>query len=506
MSRSKVLLPVLVLLLPYFRMTIALGESVETNVCNLSGDDPMYCTCDDTGHDQAHVVSCVFVAQTTPGDPSWVSFENQKSITELIMTCMLNARLTFVPSAVLRRLPDLTVLVTKEFNLDTLWPYTFENMTSVRNISLENNEINKLEPYSIAFLPNLRKLSLANNKIMRIPSDGLYGLPKLKLLHLERNEIVTIDDLVFVGMPTLEELSLWDNQIDRITPKTFIGLTGLKKLHMYSNRLYRLVDGVFGGVHHLQELDLRNNLIETVSPHAFDGLNELSSLLITNNKIRTLPKHVFKGAPNLKLIDLTKNQLVTFQQTLLKPLRNSHEDNFIIFVKDNPLVCNCDILWINEQYIKNIKSFLFRKELSHLKCHLDNSTQKIVKTSPIDLACPEVSANPRAATPSADKSRKSKHKIHPFSETSTVPQTPFFTEPEVKTSTSRPPVFAKPPQEREPELSKPQHPATDQPDHSPEKKDPEESGSNEGSAPITNVLLELQCFGALYLARKIFQR
>ena len=93
-----------------------------------------------------------------------------------------------------------------------------ESLTELRVLELANNKIQKIE--GLDLLKNLECLDLSYNKIEVI--EGLEELANLKILNLTNNKIQHLD---FKVIPTLEELGLEGNPIRMIS-----GYHALKKI------------------------------------------------------------------------------------------------------------------------------------------------------------------------------------------------------------------------------------------------------------------------------------
>ncbi|KAB0802967.1 hypothetical protein PPYR_05153 [Photinus pyralis] len=114
------------------------------------------------------------------------------------------------------------------------------------------------------------------------------------------------------------QLNLSRNHLTTFTPK--IQFLALQKLDLSKNRLTALYNNQFIEVPNLRRLDISGNNINHIELLAFATLNQLERIKLNQNYINTIEKGTFKFLEALKQLDIS----------------------------DNPLTCNCELLWLLE--------------------------------------------------------------------------------------------------------------------------------------------------------------
>lgn len=206
---------------------------------------------------------------------------------------------------------------------------------------------NKLNSAPKKLPPNLEYLTLGNNLISDITYQSFEGQTQLKNLYLHNNKIQKLHTYSFSSedrthLTGLQVLHLENNGISFIDGNTFKNLTSLRQLCLAYNRITKLTINVFSGLKHLHALDLRYNFIVDINPNTFIALDALIYLHLSHNNLTALPKKL----PMLEWFDISHNFIETISEdfnSVLYPV-----DIFIL--ANNPLKCDCDMLWVKELY------------------------------------------------------------------------------------------------------------------------------------------------------------
>lgn len=339
-----------------------------SDICEYVNGQQIYCSCDSQDVDKARQVTCfiVNVEGLTKTSSIWDGFRLQRNITSFMFTTRLD-KLSFLPVNSLRNIANsLETLNVNEMSLGVLESNSINNFTKLSKITLESNEIRGMSESAFAHLPALKSLSLSNNLIEVLNANVLINLPNLEELFLDRNNLTTIEDNAFIELKHLKELDLRLNRINTITSLTFSGLTHLTRLDLSRNQLKVIPNYALIGTPLLRELDLNKNEITTIEENAFHNMSHLRSLRLNENKIQYLLKSTFTGSPKLALIDLSNNQLETIEVELVDNLEHLRTQQFVIYLIDNLLECDCRLLWLNS--ISRTIGSLFKHELKHIKC------------------------------------------------------------------------------------------------------------------------------------------
>ncbi|GBP07180.1 Leucine-rich repeats and immunoglobulin-like domains protein 3 [Eumeta japonica] len=103
-------------------------------------------------------------------------------------------------------------------------------------------------------LSSLKQLSLAHNRIQKISAEALAVLPKLKVLDLSKNYLHTVEASYFPATNRLAHLILNNNEIASISETALENMSDLLDLDLNNNRLSILPAGVFANLAKLRKL------------------------------------------------------------------------------------------------------------------------------------------------------------------------------------------------------------------------------------------------------------
>jgi Leucine-rich repeat (LRR) protein len=175
----------------------------------------------------------------------------------------------------------------------TIAPGAFSNQeATLRNLNLQDNELEEVPVESLRLLANLSLLDLSRNHIVSVPDEAFGTLHSLATLKLSDNNL-TLSAGTFRGLEdSLRNLNLKGTRQKRI-PEAVRGLRTLAFLDLAQNGLRELPGpGVrlLEDLSSLTALNLERNLIQSVSADAFGGVTDtLSSLSLLNNLMTDFP-------------------------------------------------------------------------------------------------------------------------------------------------------------------------------------------------------------------------
>ncbi|XP_054718210.1 connectin-like [Uloborus diversus] len=347
--------------------------TADTDVCD-SVQPGIYCSCD-IMYKETKLSCFIFNLTLLAKNDAWSSISKVENVIALKLQSKLVAKLDYIPIQTLEDLRTLETFTLKEGNLGNLKSYSISGLKILRNLELDNNEITSLQNHAISNLPKLKKLTLSENLLQELLANTLTGLDELQELYLDRNNISRIESCAFCELQNLRELELWGNQITDLTEYTFRGLRYLKRLDLYKNQIRILNDKVFQSMPKLQEIDLKQNLISHISSRAFQELNKLQILYLNGNQLKVLPDEVFKLLPNLRTVELYSNSFNTLQAAVLENMENVKDEHFRLGLKDNPYICDCQLVWVNT-YLKVNRSHQFMRDLQEMKCIMDENNSE----------------------------------------------------------------------------------------------------------------------------------
>ena len=150
-----------------------------------------------------------------------------------------NSLITTTKRGVFRNLGKLNKLVLSDSKITTIEDHSFEDLVSLSNLNLDNNNIVELPSAKrLGITPELLRLSMNHNSIKGINQESLLGYDNLTALLLGGNNIRTISANAFAPTPRLKVLVLFNNKIMYIRSGTFDTLPDLRKLLLYRNFIH----------------------------------------------------------------------------------------------------------------------------------------------------------------------------------------------------------------------------------------------------------------------------
>lgn len=264
-------------------------------------------------------------------------------------------------------LNSLETLYLNGNSLDNLTNEIFKQMSNLKVLELSRNKISFIDEKAFFWLKNLKTLILRENDLSVIPSVSFQYIPKLYELDLGLNSFRNIPENSFAFLNELSVLSLHSCGIQVISHGAFKWLNYLQILHIHDNELSEIPTKAFFDVTNLQELRIGQNKFKDIKAKSFQRLKllhtivinsspnlefiakgvftdnvNLKTLVINQNKVlRHIEDGAFDNLPNIKHVSLRSNAFETFQLNLLP-----WNELYSLDVRDNPLVCNCSLLWL----------------------------------------------------------------------------------------------------------------------------------------------------------------
>ncbi|XP_054267693.1 leucine-rich repeat and immunoglobulin-like domain containing-NOGO receptor-interacting protein 4 [Macrosteles quadrilineatus] len=307
------------------------------------------------------------------------NFERQENLTFLNISYN---HISHLGKGTFKGLKVLKLLDISNNSIESVDGGAFIDTVELEVLNLSNNKITSFEDPDV--FRNLRKLKflyLDGNQILDVPSQVLQKLPysSIELLSLSNNYIDTLDDTSFPSpvMGSLKRLSLASNAISSIHRSSFNSLHSLSYLDLSDNNLTLVPTEQMSKLSQLVELDLSDNMFTDLPAVAFQSLFHLKilhiskmprlsrvdsrafvdnihleSVLMDDNKdITQLPTRVFHGNLHLKHISIRRNSLSTIDASHF-PVDNLQS----LDVSENPLTCNCSLLWLWKLAVQEKKS------------------------------------------------------------------------------------------------------------------------------------------------------
>ena len=387
----------------------------------LCNDESLVVTCDDTNLDVMPIALNPSIKQLIMKNNKIKSIESAiQFYQELEFLDLSGNHLFKLPSRTFQYQKKLKEMRLNNNKIGQIEADTFHGMESLQILNLRSNLVDQLEHNSFSSLVNLEELNLGQNRIAEIKSDAFYRLYNLKILYLDDNSLSHVPAESFLPLTNLAELyigvnsftsleknafeklkklttlSLNGEQLHNISSGAFNGLDSLRVLDLSSNRLSRIPTKEISVLHRLEELSIGMNDFEIIPEKAFEGLSNLHQLeiiganklvrvqnnafiengnlrsirFISNEELSQFESAAFHGLPYLKELILKNNAIESIRENLYE------WDNLqVLDLSDNPLRCDCHLLWYKTFLIRNSHS----TNNKNINSSINNST--IINTS-----------------------------------------------------------------------------------------------------------------------------
>ncbi|XP_021915123.1 relaxin receptor 1-like [Zootermopsis nevadensis] len=267
-----------------------------------------------------------------------------------------NASLTSVPANVTSN----TTAIDISFNIiSCLRNKDFVNLTHLKTIFLNNNNISQLEPYVFHQTKKLLLLYLNNNKIVEINDSLFQFLTNLKYLHLQDNRLRHIQPWLFKYNPDLLILDISGNNIINFEPNTFISNHILSWVNIKGNPLAMPVKWKTLLNSSLNVLDIEFCDAPRPSIRAFQNIPVLRMTGPKNKAVLSL--HEFTSFQDILGLDV--NEIMYLKLKLFRRLYSLSygliynmtigEDLNVVSLTGEDILCYCENqnlwFWCNEQ-------------------------------------------------------------------------------------------------------------------------------------------------------------
>lgn len=303
------------------------------------------------------------------------TFAFQRKLQELHLN---HNKIGQINNKTLTGLSAVTILNIRGNLLAELEDYTFTPLLKVEELNLGQNRISRISAHAFDGLKNLKVLYLDDNTLTSVPApENFLAMPLLAELYLGTNSFMSIPNKAFEDLKGLTRLDLKGAGLHNLSLEAMKGLEGVRYLDLSDNRLEFIPQSALSHLERLEDLSLGQNEFEVIPANALMGLKNLKKLQITGaqklrkvensaftsntnleylnlsaNKILTeIEENAFTGLPNLKHIILKENQIITLSEGLFP-----WSDLQTLDLSDNPLVCDCRLLWLRTLVINKNNS------------------------------------------------------------------------------------------------------------------------------------------------------
>lgn len=212
-------------------------------------------------------------------------------------------------------------------------PSTLSNITSLKVLSLLQNNLNGEIPKEIGGLVNLEQIDISYNNLIGSIPEEIEGLKSLSILDLSWNSLQgmvphSLGDLQFLEkidfswnklqgrippeLGKLKRLVLLDlshNSLEGPIPENLSGLHQLQYLMMEENPINTEIPSFIGALMELTVLSFSGCGLTGRIPRKFSSLQNLTALSLDNNKLKGTVPQELGTLPNINTLNLSQNQL-----------------------------------------------------------------------------------------------------------------------------------------------------------------------------------------------------
>uniref|UniRef100_A0A6P7GID9 Chaoptin-like n=1 Tax=Diabrotica virgifera virgifera TaxID=50390 RepID=A0A6P7GID9_DIAVI len=207
-------------------------------------------------------------------------------------------------------LPLLKSLKLINTTIDDTEDNIFNGLTSLTYLDASQIFQNKmsLKEYTFKDMRNLEVLIISNSALNTIENNTFTGLSKLKKLHLQGNKLTVVNlTAITNGLPDLLTLNLSSSSIKNVHTSKLGSPNNVKYLDLSKNFIEKLDTQTFRLFQNLVELHLHSNLLSVIEYQTFFCTKNIKTLRLDNNKISTVPIGGFAGLENLRFLNISDN-------------------------------------------------------------------------------------------------------------------------------------------------------------------------------------------------------
>ncbi|XP_032893917.1 podocan-like protein 1 [Amblyraja radiata] len=204
--------------------------------------------------------------------------------------------------------PSLEELTLNSNNISTMSARDWATYRNLRIISLNDNRLmeGSIPAGALGPMQNLHTIKMEHNLLAAVPTDLSTSLREL---YLEGNQIQKIADNVFSSSTALTHLSLHNNQVNNrgIGQKAFQHMSKLEYLDLGKNALTAVPKQLPCS---LKELILEGNAIGAIRKGSFCNTSDLEEVYLAHNRIALVATGALRGMARLRFVDLSHNRLL----------------------------------------------------------------------------------------------------------------------------------------------------------------------------------------------------
>lgn len=250
--------------------------------------------------------------------------------------------LKLIQLGVFTGLTNLTQLDISENKIVILLDYMFQELYNLRELEVGNDDLVFISPRCFHGLSSLESLGIEGRSLSAIPTDALSHLHNLLSLRLRYFNVTMLRDYSFKRLYRLRVLHIANMPVlDTMTPKCLFGLN-LTALSVTNCNLSTIPYEAISHLRHLRFLNLSFNPIHSVEGHHLYNLQKLQAFHLSGGRLTTIEPYSFRGLNHLRVLNVSSNSLSSLEESVFHSVGNLET----LALYDNPLACDCRLLWV----------------------------------------------------------------------------------------------------------------------------------------------------------------
>ena len=177
-------------------------------------------------------------------------------------------------------------------------PSELGNLSNLRDLSLNGNQLTGGIPSELGNLANLQGLSLWGNQLTGVIPKELGNLANLRWLWLSSNQLTGGIPEELGSLSNLQSLDLHGNQLTGEIPPELGGLSNLTWLWLHVNQLTGVIPKELGNLAQLEGLLLQGNQLIGTIPTELGNLSNLQWLSLGGNLLTGCVPDGLRDVPN----------------------------------------------------------------------------------------------------------------------------------------------------------------------------------------------------------------
>ncbi len=291
---------------------------------------PSGCRCDNT-RVYCDNIPLNIIPSNIPPDATYLSLAHnnivqisagQLNLTSLRILHLNNNNISIIEPDAFARLESLQNLQLRQNAISVLRSGTFNNLWALTKLLIDHNRLREIPGEIFKDLGNLKSLHLNDNELTLIPNDTFNAMTKLTTLDISRNPLHEFPSRFPASIETFDANGLGTKE-QRNSTIHFDGgyLLNVVSLSLDNNNLRELPSG-FRNLRRLQFVSLPHNLLETIVADQVSHLTDIVFLDLTGNLLEEIPSHALQHMPHLEILSLGLNSIHNIKSDAFVVLTN----------------------------------------------------------------------------------------------------------------------------------------------------------------------------------------